>query len=134
MDIFNFIENAFVKRQPVKSSVRQLDDTESYYMVNRWLSMTPLGLSTAWTSSLFASIPRWGTGCLIYNRIRKQKAAPPLNYIKKNKDGKGKDSSKEEVMKKVMVHYHCSRIHAEQILKIYEINNKNVYNCFGVKK
>ena len=132
MDIFNFIENTFLKRQPVKSKERQLDDTESYYMACRWLSMAPLGLSTAWSASRLSMIPRWGLGCLIYHRIKKQKSSPPLNYIKKTKESK--TASKEEIMKKIMIHYHCSRTHAEQILKIYEVNNKNIYNCFGVKK
>lgn len=130
MDIFEFINNAFTKRKPVKSTENQLKETDSYFMVCRWLSMSGLGLSAAYLCSKFSKLPKWAMGCFLYHKIKKH-PTPQLDYIKKEKEEK--NARKEEVINKLMRHYFCSRSHAEQMIEIYKQAGLDPYTAFGIK-
>jgi hypothetical protein len=131
-DLFQFINNCFEKRKEVKPESNQLEDNESYYMCNRWLSMVSLSFPAAYVSSKLSSkLPKWAIGCLLYHQVKNKKVAPQFNYVKKDKEKK--IASKEEVIKKIIGHFHVSRIHAEEILNIYIVNNINIYQAFGIR-
>jgi hypothetical protein len=130
MDTFEFINNCYSKKRNTTSTEKQLQDTDSYYMVCRWLSMTPSGLMPAYkTSRRISKLPRWVVGCLIYNFVTKNKP-PVLKYIKKGKTEK----TNEELLQKVKEHFHCSMTHAKQIISIFENKEVSLNKSFGIKE
>jgi len=128
MDLFSFIENAFTKSKTVKSFENQLNDSESYFMSNRWLSMSPFSFIGSYKASRFSSgLPRWALGCIIFHSIKKNKF-PKITYIKKDKEIKDK-----ELLEKISQFFNCSEYHAGQIYEIYEAGQINIRGAFGLK-
>lgn len=127
MNIFDFINNAFNKRVDHPS----LDDGESIYMLNRWASMSILSFTAAFKTNMY-TLPRWASEALFYNKMKMRNYNPQLQYIRNAKDKV--NPKKELIIKKLVNHFHCSKLHAEQILLIYTKKDINVYEAFGVKE
>lgn len=128
-DTFSYIDNVFMKTNPVTSTSNQLDEKENYYMVSRWMSTHPLSFAGAYRISQYSSrMPRWAVGCALYHSVLRKGRAPKLIYIKK--DSKEID---KELLEKVRTFFNCSDKYAEEIITIFYGNNINLRQSFGLK-
>ena len=127
MNNFDFLENAFTKRIVPFS----LDEKESVYMLNRWGSMHPLSFTASAVTNKYSSkLPKFAAESLFFHKVRKSFNIPQFSYLK----GEGKEKINEEAVKKLMEYFHCSKLHAVQILNIYTKDKINIYHTFGIKE
>jgi hypothetical protein len=124
---FDFLENTFTKRIIPFS----LDEKESVYMLNRWGSMHPLSFTAAvFTNKYSSKLPKFASEALFFHKVRKSFNIPQFSYLKND----GKEKVNEEAVKKLMKYFHCSKLHAVQILNIYTKDKINIYHTFGIKE
>jgi len=127
IDLFQFINNLFNKKEPVDSRT----DFKDTYMTIRFLSLYPKTFHLAKKANILsAKIPYWATNCFLFNTI-KQQDPPWIKYPK----GAEKDKKwPKEAIIKICQKFCCSEEHAVQILNILSLKDSTVLESLGIGK
>jgi hypothetical protein len=125
IELFEFIENLFTKRQPVDSKTV----FKEQYMVTKFLSLYPGTFTVAGLANrLSCKIPGWATNMFLFHTIKKQRA-PHFQYPK------GAEKEKKyppEALQKICGKFCCSTEHAIQIIKILEKKDPQILESLGI--
>ena len=111
-NLFDFIENLFVKREPVNSQTV----FKEQYMTIKFLSLYPGTFFIAEEANrLMTGIPGWGVNCFLFANI--QKGKPPRFEYPKKQQQKTLD---KKVISKLCEHFCCGEQNAIEIASILE--------------
>jgi hypothetical protein len=126
-DLFEFIENLFIKKTIVTSK----NDFREQYMAVKFLSLSPVTFIVADEANrLMAKIPPWATNMYLF--VNAPHRRPPKMAYPKKGDPTEKTYPKE-VLEKVANKYCCTIDNATQILKILNKQDPTLLEAFGVE-
>jgi hypothetical protein len=125
MELFEFINNAYLKKENITSKTGFKD----VYMANRFLSMNPSSFLDSWeANNIIFKIPVWAGSCLLYHAIKRRKKAPRNDYIKAEKVNL--DKSLVDIISNYLC---CSNKHAKETLVLLNKIGVDVRVMFGIK-
>ena len=127
-DFFGDIQNYFTKRRPIGTNT----DSKEIYIQARFVSMAGAGFDAAASYNKLASkLPKWARAAVLYWLTPAMDRAPRMEYIKAEK-AKTTDAY-NEVINKLVRHFHCRPKHAHQIYALLEAQKFDIYEFFGLK-
>lgn len=125
---FEKIKNFFTKEDPPDSGTVNKEQ----FIFNRFLSMEPSSFFEAQQANEFSSkVPSWAIACYLHHSVPKERPAPFISYIKKEKNIDGKD---KEVLQKISELFCCNYDHAFQILHILRAYDMKPEEALGINK
>lgn len=127
-DFFGDIQNYFTKRRPIGTNT----DSKEIYIQARFVSMAGAGFDAAASyNRLAGKLPKWARAAVLYWLTPALDRAPRMDYIKAEK-AKTTDAY-NEVIEKLVRHFHCRPKHAHQIYALLEAQKFDIYEFFGLK-
>ena len=108
------------------------DSIKEHFMLQRFMSMSQAGFYQTAISNLFGSrLPSWAVARLLTAITPHKNKSPRGGYIKASKETRIFD---KELLVKIGRHFCCNLIHAAQTAALFELQDINVYEMFGMEK